>query len=279
MKISKNQDIVLPPILYKYRFFDQEDHHISVIEKQNLWFASARTFSDPYDSTILFDLSDNPVGITEKWANDFVKRNLPYKSRAERRTLVREKLKEIKGSKEHTEWFNNYIIKTNLNKFGICSLTSKYENLLMWAHYADGHKGYCVGFDVEVIKNKMESLAGDESTLLDIKEIEYSPEISEINFYESMLSDHTDNDILTLLTTKSKEWEYEDEYRLMLWHHVNQHLILPKEMIKTIYLGCNISDPNQERIVSILDNQKMNIEVYKSKILKDKFRLDFNRIR
>ncbi len=268
----------LPPVLYKYRFFDQEDHHISIIEEQNLWFASAMTFSDPYDSSIVFDLSDDPPGIIDKWANDFVKRNLPYKSRAERRMLVREKLKEIKGSKEHAEWFNDYYIKTNDNKFGIFSLTSKYDNLLMWAHYADGHKGYGVGFDVEVIKNKMESLAGDENTILEFKKIEYSPKIPKINFYESMLSDHTDNDIFTLLTTKSNEWKYEDEYRLMLWEHVKQALNFPREIIKSVYLGCNISDTNQERILSILDIQKMTANVYRSKICKDKFKLDFNRV-
>jgi hypothetical protein len=268
----------LPSILYKYRFFDQEDHHISIIEEQNLWFASARTFSDPYDSTLSFDLSDNPPGIIKKWANDFAKRNSPSMSRKERRKLVLEKLKKIKDN-EHTEWFSKHFIESNLDKFGICSLTSKYDNLLMWALYADGHKGYCVGLDVEVIKNKIIGLADNENTVLDIHKIDYFPQIPKINFFESMLSVHSDDDIIKLLSTKSDEWQYEDEYRLTLWEHVNQVLNLPREMIKSVYLGCNISDKNQERILSILDFQKMNANVYRSKICKDNFKLDFNHIR
>jgi len=239
------RDIALPSILYKYRFFDQNDYYISIIKEPSLWFASARTFGDPFDLTLGFDLSDNPVGITERWAKDYVKRKYTSKSRNERRKLVREKLKEIKNSKEHSDWFNNYIIETNFNKFGICSLTSKCDNQLMWDRYADRHKGYCVGFDIGMLQDFMVYLAAEKEILLDILIMSYENKIPKIIFFESTLSNNSKNDIIKLFSTKLDKWEYEDEYRLMLWHHVNQHLILPKEMIKSVYLGHCISLANQ----------------------------------
>ncbi|TOC13300.1 hypothetical protein CGJ90_24575, partial [Vibrio parahaemolyticus] len=37
--------------------------------------------------------------------------------------------------------------KSMTSSFGICSLSKTFENILMWSHYADNHKGFVVEFE------------------------------------------------------------------------------------------------------------------------------------
>jgi len=269
----------VPKILYKYRYFDENGYHLSLIEKGELWFTSAREFNDPFDSILDFQFSDDPPGIMNKWANDFVKREFPDKPRAERRRIVKERLKEIRNSHDHEEWFHKHNIKMTYNKFGICALTSKSDNLLMWAHYAKNHTGFCVGLDRDVIICAQHKLAEAHKILLDMVKINYHKKMPKLNFFNSMLSNRGKDDIITLLSTKSDHWSYEDEYRLTLWEKINHGQIFPKDTFRTIYLGCKISYKNRERILQILDDKEMDTEVFQASISRDCFKLIFDKIR
>ncbi|WP_214826490.1 DUF2971 domain-containing protein [Chryseobacterium sp. ISL-6] len=44
--------------------------------------------------------------------------------------------------------YEKYVENVNRN-FGIYSLTTKNSNLLMWSHYGNSHKGFCIGFNTE----------------------------------------------------------------------------------------------------------------------------------
>ncbi|MBT2620300.1 DUF2971 domain-containing protein [Chryseobacterium sp. ISL-6] len=54
-------------------------------------------------------------------------------------------LKMMNIGKNHYE---KYVENVNRN-FGIYSLTTKNSNLLMWSHYGNSHKGFCIGFNTE----------------------------------------------------------------------------------------------------------------------------------
>jgi len=36
-------------------------------------------------------------------------------------------------------------------KIGIFSLSKKYDDELLWAHYANSHKGFCIEYDLEIL--------------------------------------------------------------------------------------------------------------------------------
>lgn len=75
----------------------------------------------------------------------------------------------------------------------LCFSSNKYSPV-QWAHYADDHKGICLGFEVS-----------DEK----VKEIKYVSE----RLSKSILEDKDKNE--KLLTTKFKHWSYEKEFRML----------------------------------------------------------------
>src|SRR5512135_205937 len=86
--------------------------------------------------------------------------------------------------------------------FGILSLTESYDNLLMWAHYADEHRGVVVE-----IETSDPAFLEPDPDRQDPREVRYS-------FSRPRLS-VDDQVLLDVFFTKSPQWEYEREYRIV----------------------------------------------------------------
>lgn len=96
--------------------------------------------------------------------------------------------------------------------------TPKPCNMLMWSHYADEHKGCCIEFH---FKN-----SEDEKR---VKEVSY---ISEIKDFENS----KDIDIDIILSSKFKEWSYENEVR-----HIGDEEFVPI-IIDKIFIGMRVDN-------------------------------------
>ncbi len=89
-------------------------------------------------------------------------------------------------------------------RFGVLSLTETPDNLLMWSHYGDNHKGVVLGFDeTHPFFLGAEIVAG----LSRLNRVEY-------NQRRPVLS-VTTRDNPKIFLRKSTEWAYEKEWRLI----------------------------------------------------------------
>lgn len=156
-----------------------------------------------------------------------------------------------------------------INKLiGILSLTTKFDNLLMWAHYSNEHKGFVVEFDSE---NDFFKMKDDNYIYKGIQKVNYS----KIRPHKFLI----ENEWEEIFLTKSEEWSYENEYRIIQRlqdaDEVKGNISLfkfPKEMIQAIYCGCNMNTLKKERIIEIIknDNELNHIKVFEMK-LSDKY--------
>jgi tetratricopeptide (TPR) repeat protein len=137
--------------------------------------------------------------------------------------------------------------------FGVISLTEKPDNLLMWAHYADDHQGFVIELDSE--HEFFDRRESDEDPLRHLRKIEYSSTrpvvpLAKYNAVDGLL-------------VKSLDWEYEQEWRMVMpLKESNQkieqegfpvHLYdLPASSITGIILGCRIQEDDRERILDFL---------------------------
>jgi hypothetical protein len=268
-----------PNILYKYRSFDAAGYHLKIIEDSQLWFASARDFNDPFDSVLQFCFADRPRGIQMKWALDFVKRQRPHMNHKQRRRLACERLRDNKKDPGHFERFKRNSIETNYDKFGICCLTPTKDDLLMWAHYSDYHRGFCIGIDTARLLEPQHHSLARKNHLLDLVKVIYADKVPEINFYESMLSNRRHQNIIDLLCTKSVHWSYEQEFRLIYWHHTNTALSIGQDIITEVHLGCRIEEKNRDKTLSLLDKKHSSATVFQAHKSETNFALEFEQIR
>lgn len=92
------------------------------------------------------------------------------------------------------------------DKIGIYSLSGSYLNELLWAHYAGGHYGFCIGFNIQKLVNN------NLYQKLRSSIVKYSDRLPNLG-----LLDVRDEDkiISKLIGQKSKLWSYEKETRII----------------------------------------------------------------
>ena len=148
---------------------------------------------------------------------------------------------------------------------GCLSLTK--DNTLMWSHYANKHEGICIEYDFSnFFKNdSLENIYKD--TIL--KKIDYVENIiiQEDGLISTSKSNakNSENGLVDILTIKSMEWKYENEYRVIKYcsnvENTAQYIDLP---IKSIYFGTKAKEENINLLNQILANRK-DIKLYKAK--------------
>jgi hypothetical protein len=81
------------------------------------------------------------------------------------------------------------------SRFGVLCFTENWKDILQWSHYADRHRGICLGFDVAGEPGKFGKV-----TYVEMKDV--PPEKPDQGFMWHAIS------------TKLKVWEYEREWRV-----------------------------------------------------------------
>ncbi len=130
--------------------------------------------------------------------------------------------------------------------FKIGCLATNPKNRLMWSHYADGHKGFCIEYDFKNASKDLLPLPVIYSQKRPLIPWELALDQSAETKSKCILQ------MIIGLLTKDKEWEYEDEWRLLLSSSEDSNIKIP---ISAVYLGAEINEENKNRIVEIC-NQK-----------------------
>ena len=267
---------IIPNTLYKYRHFDEDGHTLSILTEGKLWLSSARNFNDPFDTAITYDFSNLYEKEAEDWARVAVERCNPDLTPDEKSVHAFQRLAELRYIPGYIEKLKNDCIEKQYDKFGICSLSGVKDNLLLWAHYARNHTGICIGFHTNILENYADQLA-KTGELLDLNPVKYLKDSQKIDFFTAMLNQDI-KDITTLLYTKSIDWSYEEEFRLVYWEQTNFSLTIDLKAVSEVILGCCISPVYRKLILTICSSLENKPAVFQAKRNNEFFKLEFEQI-
>lgn len=256
-----------PEIVYKYRnWYDkfQKD----VLEKNHLFLTSPLYFNDPFDCRIPKNYLnlDTPEKI-EQYANESIKRqyvNIIKKGK----NVELERKKIISDLTDNLEDFHEKNAKYRYSQqdkyYGILSLSTEWNSILMWSHYGDFHKGVCYGFWENKLRES--NLFGEGGLVIYNQNNDY-PNISpldENNIENGFKETHC----------KAYEWGYENEYRLfkLLFPGTltgkppsdkDRVRKIPDSFFAEIILGISMPEPHKKEIIKIA--KQKNIKVFQAK--------------
>ena len=130
-------------VLFKYGSLDE--HSEELFSTPTVWFSSPASLNDPFECrpSVAFNGSENQIidGIVRaiRTQSPFMPANIATAYAVSR---VRE------GRHNDPKTWENLradLISALSRDLGIYCLTKANDNILMWAHYAKNHKGYCLG--------------------------------------------------------------------------------------------------------------------------------------
>ncbi|MEX1014345.1 MAG: DUF2971 domain-containing protein [Candidatus Paceibacterota bacterium] len=159
-------------------------------------------------------------------------------------------------------------------EIGILSFAGNREQILMWSHYANSHKGFCIGLNKKELQESIRPLLITEGKFIKLYDVLYQKSYPQIN----PLKVGQDEYFALPLTIKSKAWEYEDEVRLIFKDGADELLKVEKKIFQDITLGCRMYEDNQNEILEIVKTEFDRLPVYKAMLSNDEFSLVFDRI-
>lgn len=259
--------------LYKYLSIDGDERLNRALNFINgsAYFSSPNYFNDP------FELSPSILPPTEKDVEKIIGNNaLSSLNKRHVETLIRSAHyqcdREMKGLSTEN-W---------LNRFGVLCLSTDYKSLLMWAHYGDCHKGICIGID------------SGSSYFRNAKRVEYTSTRPTIPF---SISDHERPVCIpSVFYTKSKDWAYENEWRVVKRLISEEELLYYKaryeedknnvdeiaeiigensgpgvyefdpKCVRVIYLGARITESAKSKLLEAIQYRKNKLKVYQLNI-------------
>lgn len=168
--------------------------------------------------------------------------NDPFELSPDQDTL--DKILEDAHREDFFQQIAEYASDEGFDDTGIISFTESYNNLLMWSHYADEHKGIVVEFDYHILNTHFNKVIGLSSSL---ERVLYNRERHEI-------LPHATSPKINLLT-KSDDWIYEKEHRVITKISNADYFVINKEAYEYIL------DFYDESYLELL-----NVEKYKGMI-------------
>ncbi len=245
-----------PSFFYKYYQINKENKVFieRIFTHNELYFPSPKQFNDPFDSR-------NPVSYEgtisewEKYLGDRIDKYIPNLTTEQRQIKIKELAKKALNESIFDDLPNSYI-----DAMGVFCMTEKNDNILMWSHYANSHKGICLEFQ-SISTNPFFIIA---------QKMNYESKYSKPN----MLRSRNEEKMQATLLTKSKDWEYEKEWRII--NHDNGPGVynFPAELLTGVIFGCSIEEEDKNLIKNLSLSRNPKPKIYQAKKKKNNFGLD-----
>lgn len=264
-----------PKVIYKFRDW-KDDYHKKVLQNNELYVPSVNELNDPFDCLIKFDYSIiESEGLTQRVVDLFFQEfgNKISELGYSREFLIGNTDSNVISTLIELKKYYDGIFEENRKKhLGVISFSKNWENLLMWSHYSNSHKGFCVGFNTEKLINSKFFHNGCR--------VFYPEKYPLVNPLKEEFKQ-----VVDVFYNKSSDWSYEEEYRMtkLFGYHQNNDEFEKQKIfnfenhyIKEVILGWKIPVSDKEQILSIC-NEK-NISVYQTEVVSNNFKLNKERI-
>jgi len=272
IRLAGNSDI---EGLFKFRpYHDKHRTRVkSVLLDNKIYFSLAASFNDPFDPRPYFTYES-----VERFQYHALRRINIDEEDAERREIKRRQVLSLSKPQidEHYRQVTRDYYERLRNEYPMYCLSATRQNILQWSHYANGHQGLCIHFD-----HKRYPFAGSMM-------IDYEDQYPKVYIPRSLQQRWV---FRRTLLTKSVDWKYEKEFRLirfpegapgqhsdlgLQWTgHIAQ---LPPGCVTGITLGAMMSLPDQHELISICRALSDPIPVYKTVLSEQSYSLEFQQV-
>lgn len=289
----------MPKFLYKYR--PASDYAIKNLITDTVWLNKPSEYNDPFEFVEYLDINKLRTSIVNLMKEEIIENlvkdnyvpneiiNTARNSNSTRNIFNYILEKKVNLNSEQINEINKIsdnLLKENIidiqvsklkslqDKMKVCSFCESPKQLLMWSHYADSHQGFCVEYNIGKWDNN------------DIRKklmypVNYTSDFFDFTNHLINRIEHSDfNNLYPIISgsTKSLEWEYEKEWRLIFAigdSFPSQNY--PLNCQTKVYIGSRMCKKKRTEIIEICEIRK--IKVYDAVPSNDKYEILFERIK
>jgi hypothetical protein len=241
-----------PTHLYKYQRLTA--YSLASLLNDTVWLSNPTAFNDPFDCAITLS-KDKLRESLDHAITEIAKRNDISKDQIANHDKV------TNQDEQAYEWLRSSL-KNTMQKIGVLCLSATPNEILMWSHYAENHKGFCVEYDFS-----------ETSHLRKITQaVRYSETIPALSL-ANLIKDAETNFLDICIFTKAKQWGYEQEWRAIM-NEGGRSFQSPSKTTSIIF-GARMPPEEKSMLYHALKHKK-DIEFKEAQLLEDRFAIQFS---
>jgi hypothetical protein len=197
-----------------FQYSSSRDYVLDSLKNGTIHLKCPNDYNDPFDCRLNIYMDGND----ELWT-----------AHGQRLGLTEGQLAELRKQSnipfEKAGIYLKNIQQSALSKTRVSCFSEAPDNILMWSHYADHHRGICTIFETQKhdtiqylvfekddVDYKNPTLPSDHGGIIKVRYDDGLPKA-----YNHL--EYDQNKIAPFLITKSKAWSYENEWRLIFPEH------------------------------------------------------------
>lgn len=239
-----------PSRLYKYRSLCGKagEHTRDLVTRCEIYLSRQSEFNDPFDCDLHVNATADPVRRAAR-----VRDLNPNASAEEIARLVAD------ASSPHREREMEETVRSEMRevtaKCGIFCLCERPDDIRMWSHYADGHRGICLEFAPQ----------GNQLFGCDLLQVRYARRYPILSLYDDCDLEWTKR----YLTTKARAWKHEREWRIL--YHTPGIQQYPADELSGVILGARMSPDRREEVLRWLSEAPVHPKVFQAQLQSTSF--------
>jgi len=282
-----------PKSVFKYRTVDDNGYSLQNLEHDCVWVCSPTAYNDPFDSSLSISIDVLLKGIIREGVKNIAESELTGQIDPEKLSQILESvnpglaLQELFMVKDglskedqanYRQWLTVQMDKyerlatsklpeSHKESLKICSFSETPDSIIMWSHYADQHRGFCIEYGVE-------DLPPSDGFVRMLFPVVYSERLFDATrYFQAAIRDRNKfNNLFPTLAAlyKSPEWSYEKEWRLIIPANLARQagaLRVPKP--KAVSLGSRMTEAKRAKVIEIC--KRKGITAFQMSLARDSF--------
>jgi len=245
--------------LYKYRPINENT--LDMVRNSELYFSSPFEFNDPFDCRPNFDMEGSLEDYVKLYKRIIKNKNPQLTDKEIDDYTVKNMNIEIIKNKEMMEGFIKESITLMMNTVRLFCLSEVNDDILMYSHYANNHKGVCLEFNL------------NEKDAEQVHKVNYQSKLPSISFVNDFGMD-VNEFVKVCLLTKSEHWSYEKEHRFLNFLPKEKVVKFKKTFLTGIIFGCEVSEADKLKIKNLVSKYGYEIKFYQARKKKKEYGLD-----
>ncbi len=153
-------------------------------------------------------------------------------------------------------------LQNDVDQAGVLSFSLVRDDILMWAHYADKHKGLCLEFD------------GSANYVFfgEAQPVHYR------DYVPLPLDEEPVKQMERVILTKAKHWKYEQEYRIVRPGEAYRFVEYPQELLTGVIFGCMMPDHLRQFVKPWTAEGNCHVAFFEARPKAGQYVLDITRV-
>lgn len=263
--IANQGDIAsVPRYFYKFRSLAtrlDRERAVDICRRKRVYFASPESFNDPFDCAPFISHEYTRADFINGWSNTaLILGNASHIGEALQQAMAEwEARSDPVITKQRNELASAKIIE-QFRRSGVFCMNTNPWNPLVWAHYADCHRGVAFQFSVH---------PGSQHRLGICMEVDYSATRTPIRILEM----NPYRILEVSLFQKALDWQYEHEWRCVLRNQIG-HIEFNPSTLTGIVIGARVSARVKHLIRRAVDRWLPDTIVYEARLATETFDIE-----